>query len=181
MIDQLRTERLILRPLDEGDVEFLFARFATWEVVRFLSAPPWPYSREDARQFIDRERHLSATDRTLVITLAGVPIGGIAMPNRAASRSQRAGGPHLSYWLGRAHWGRGYVTEAARGLIAHAFDTLGFDTIYSGVFADNQQSLRVQHRLGFVRDNETMLRSRPRGGDFPHINTSLARDSYRVP
>jgi len=128
MISQLETRRLVLRPLHEGDVDSLFNCFATWEIIRFLSTPPRPYSREDAKRFIDRELRFPPTDRTFAITLAGILIGGIGMPDGPAGRSQRAAGPHLAYWLGTEHWGRGYVTEAARALIAHAFDT-GLDTI----------------------------------------------------
>ena len=42
-------------------------------------------------------------------------------------------------------------------------------------FVENAASLRVQEKVGFVRDGETILHSRPRGGDFPHINTLVTR------
>jgi hypothetical protein len=29
-----------------------------------------------------------------------------------------------------------------------------------------------------VRDGDTMLHARPRGGDFPHINTVLTRSRF---
>ena len=43
------TRRLILRPLRESDAAAIFALFNDWDVVRWLSSPPWPYTREDAR------------------------------------------------------------------------------------------------------------------------------------
>jgi RimJ/RimL family protein N-acetyltransferase len=39
----------------------------------------------------------------------------------------------------------------------------------------NDASLRVQEKVGFVRDGETSLHSRPRGATFPHINTMMTR------
>jgi hypothetical protein len=36
----------------------------------------------------------------------------------------------------------------------------------------------VQEKLGFVRDSETMLHSKPRGGEFPHVNTVLTRARF---
>ncbi len=54
------------------------------------------------------------------------------------------------------------------------------DTIYSGAFADNEASLRVQEKLGFVRDGETTLHSKPRGADFPHVNTKLTRSAFEA-
>jgi RimJ/RimL family protein N-acetyltransferase len=72
------------------------------------------------------------------------------------------------------------MSEAARGFIADIFAAHGCDTIYSGLFAGNAASMRVQEKLGFVRDGETMLHSRPRGGDFPHINTKLTRPTFEA-
>ncbi len=48
MTGVIRTERLLLRPLRADDAEPLFALFANWEVIRWLSLPPWPYTLEDA-------------------------------------------------------------------------------------------------------------------------------------
>jgi RimJ/RimL family protein N-acetyltransferase len=49
----VRTERLLLRPLHADDAEPLFALFSDWEVIRWLSTPPWPYTPGDARAFVD--------------------------------------------------------------------------------------------------------------------------------
>jgi RimJ/RimL family protein N-acetyltransferase len=42
--DVIRTARLLLRPPREGDEARIFELFAHWEVIRFLSSPPWPYA-----------------------------------------------------------------------------------------------------------------------------------------
>jgi RimJ/RimL family protein N-acetyltransferase len=47
-----RAARLALRPVREGDDEALFPLFADWDVIRWLSSPPWPYTREDMQSFI---------------------------------------------------------------------------------------------------------------------------------
>lgn len=36
----------------------------------------------------------------------------------------------------------------------------------------------VQEKAGFVRDGETTLYSRPRGAEFPHVNTVLTRARF---
>jgi hypothetical protein len=38
----------------------------------------------------------------------------------------------------------------------------------------------VQAKLGFARDGETTLYSKPRGADFPHVNTKLTRSAFEV-
>ena len=180
MVEIVNTPRLVLRPLQDSDAEPLFALLANWSVVQFLATPPWPYSIDDARSFIDRHRRLATSERALAITLNGRLIGCIGLPTRQAGRTQRASGPHLAYWLGVPHWGRGYATEAARGLLSHAFETLEGDTIYSGVFTENSASMHVQRKLGFVHDGETTLYSRPRGAELPHTNTSLTRAGFEA-
>ena len=50
--------------------------------------------------------------------------------------------------------------------------------LYCGAFAGNDASLRVQEKVGFVRDGKTMLYARPRGGEFPHVNTMLTRTGF---
>jgi hypothetical protein len=50
----IRSARLVLRPLRASDDARIFALFANWNVVRFLSSPPWPYAAENAREFVRR-------------------------------------------------------------------------------------------------------------------------------
>ena len=174
----IRTERLLLRPLRTSDAEPLFALFADWEVIRRLSMPPWPYTLEDARSFIRGHGNQDRGRTAFVITLADVLIGGIDARMNPANHSQRGPGPNLGYWLGRPYWGCGYMTEAARGFLMRVFDVGFGDVVYSGAFADNATSLRVQAKLGFERDGETMLYACPRDAKFPHVNTVLTRARF---
>jgi RimJ/RimL family protein N-acetyltransferase len=174
----IRTERLVLRPLRASDAEPLFALFADWEVIRWLSMPPWPYALEDAHSFIREHSGGDLGRTTFAITLADALIGGIDVRMNPANQSQRGAGPNLGYWLGRPYWGRGYMTEAARGFLARVFDAGLGDVVYSGAFSDNAASLRVQEKLDFVRDGETMLYARPRDAKFPHVNTALTQEGF---
>ena len=54
----------------------------------------------------------------------------------------------LGWVLDRAHWGRGYATEAARAALAHAFDGLGKKRVASLIRSGNERSIRVAERLG---------------------------------
>jgi len=175
---EIRTERLLLRPMRMTDADRLFALFAQWPVMQWLSSPPWPYSPEDAHAFLQSHQGPDLCRQTFAITLNGALIGGIDVRMNEAGRSQRGAGPNLGYWLGEPYWSRGYMTEAARGFLGHVFAAALGDIVYSGAFTGNPASLRVQQKLGFVEVGETMLHSRPRGGEFPHINTELPRDGF---
>jgi RimJ/RimL family protein N-acetyltransferase len=178
----IRTARLVLRPAREGDDEPLFPLFADWEVIRWLSSPPWPYAREDMQSFIRQQAKSASKDPEagFVIALGEEPIGFIGARMRPASHLQRAAGPHIGYWLGQRFWGHGYMTEALAGAVRHVFAARLHDAVYSGIFVGNAASLRVQEKVGFVRDGETMLHSRPRGAEFPHINTVLTRTGFAL-
>jgi RimJ/RimL family protein N-acetyltransferase len=176
-----RAARLALRPVREGDDEILFPLFADWGVIRWLSSPPWPYMREDMQSFV-REQTIPAGDNAetrFAITLEQAPIGIVGVRMRPASHLQRGAGPNIGYWLGRPYWGHGYMTEALYSVVDHVFCTQSHDAIYSGCFAGNTASLRVQEKVAFERDGETLLHSRPRGGEFPHINTLVTRARFK--
>jgi RimJ/RimL family protein N-acetyltransferase len=177
---EIQSERLILRAWRPSDAEAMFELFNNWEVVRWLSLPPWPYVIDDARSYIDGAIHRSSEDaeESYAVTLQAEVVGAIGVRLRPPSHLQRAAGPNFGYWIGRPYWGRGYMTEAVRALAGAVFGRGPHDAIFSGAFTDNAASLRVQEKTGFVRDGDTMLHARPRGSDFPHINTALTRSRF---
>jgi RimJ/RimL family protein N-acetyltransferase len=173
------TRRLILRPLQSGDAAAIYALFNDWDVVRYLAMPPWPYALNDAEDFV---RHVTEPENAdaeiaFAITLEGKLIGTIGVREKPRTELDRAA-PSIGYWLGRKYWAHGYMTEALRALVAHVFALSPVDAIYSGAFADNIGSLRVQEKAGFAHDGDTTLFSRPTGHELAHVNTVLTRASY---
>lgn len=173
------TRRLVLRPLRDSDAAAIFALFNDWDVIRWLTLPPWPYTRADAEGFVRAVLDPSnQTEIVFAITLNGKLIGAIGVRARPASDLQSGAGPNIGYWLGTRYWGQGYMTEALRALITHVFALSRADAIYSGVLADNLASLRVQQKAGFVHAGETTVFSRPTGHELAHVNTVLTRASF---
>lgn len=60
--------------------------------------------------------------------------------------------PELGWKLDAAVWGRGYATEGGAAGLAYAFETLGVPRVVSIIHPENERSLRVARRLGFVPD-----------------------------
>lgn len=176
----LRTQRLLLRWLRLDDAEPLFALFNNWNVVRFLSSPPWPYLPEDSRLFTGGvvARAPEVGEDVLAITHGDRFVGVISVRQREANNLQRGAGPNIGYWIGEPFWGRGFMTEALDAVVRHLFATTTTDAIYCGAFADNLASLRVQEKAGFVRDGDTTLFSNPRNETLPHVNTVLTRACF---
>ena len=174
----IRTARLVLRPLRADDDARIFELIAHWDILRFLSAPPWPYEREHARMFVSARMQPDPDAITCVITHEGVLVGIIDAAIKPAGSAQPRRGYAIGYWLGQPYWGRGYMSEAARAFIAHVFDVTGENMLYSGAVSENAASLRVQEKLGFVRDGEAMLYIPARRKELPSTNTVLTRARF---
>ena len=99
----IRTARLLLRPPRISDAERLFALFANWEVVRWLSVPPC-YALGDARDFVAARSRPDPAFVTAAITRDDEFIGAIDAIIKPASTVQRQRGYSLGYWLGQPYW-----------------------------------------------------------------------------
>ena len=166
----VRTERLLLRPGWAEDAPALAQALNDPAVARNLAMVPSPYTVEDAHAFLSRPcppalpRFLifARTQRSLRL------IGGIGL-------HARAGEVELGYWIGRAHWGLGFATEAGRAVTALAHLSLRIPRLVSGHMRDNPASARVLRKLGFRPTGRTVPRhSAARGGQVPCI--LFARD-----
>ena len=57
--------------------------------------------------------------------------------------------PGISFVIGRAFWGQGYATEAAREALRYGFDEKGLSEVGSEFVVENHGSRRVHEKLGF--------------------------------
>ena len=141
----VRTKRLLLRPGWIEDAPVLYRAICDERIIRNLAQAPWPYAPEHAQAFLARERSPAEPAMLIVLQTGAAPelIGGIGLQRKPS------GAIELGYWLARAHWGRGYATEAGRAVLAAARDSLRLRRIESGHFVDNPASGRVLEKLGF--------------------------------
>ena len=144
----LETPRLILRPLRETDVAAVQRLFNDWEVVKYLNAEvPWPYPADGAAtNMVESLAKAAARERSYwAITLRGddTLIGRIDLwADDGVSRDQRG------FWLGREHWGRGLMTEAAERVTEYAFLELGWPHLWLSNAEANHASHRVKEKQG---------------------------------
>jgi RimJ/RimL family protein N-acetyltransferase len=113
-----------------------------------------PNTEEETRAFIaETMRSREASPRlhyTLAVTLAGSGevIGGC----RIWIESPEHRDASIGYSLARQHWGRGYATELARGLLQFGFEALGMHRIWAIVEPENVASARVLEKVGMQRE-----------------------------
>jgi len=117
-----------------------------WRNVR--DAFPHPYRRRDAERFI--ERALAQRPRNqFAIVVGDRAIGGIGLiPGTDIYRHTA----EIGFWLGEEFWGRGIMTEAARGLTRFAFRSRGLRRIQANVFEWNLASMRVLEKAGYLKE-----------------------------
>ncbi|SMQ60038.1 Protein N-acetyltransferase, RimJ/RimL family [Altererythrobacter xiamenensis] len=155
-----RSERLLLRPPWPEDWSQVLGGIADEGVVRNLARAPWPYSAEDARQFV--KLPVDPMYPRFLITRArdAALIGCIGI-------DLTEGEVELGYWIARPYWGQGYATEAGRAVLDVA-RMLGHERIVASHFLDNPASGRVLAKLGFEATGRVVKRhSCGRGEEAP--------------
>jgi ribosomal-protein-alanine N-acetyltransferase len=139
----LETARLRLRPYDEADIAELVPLIGAREVAATTGRIPYPYTEQDARDFLALIRDDDEFRFAVILREGGRMCGGVGL--RPAAQHQHA---ELGYWIGVPYWGNGYATEAARELLRYGFENLRFHRIYASHFKNNVASARVLKKLG---------------------------------
>lgn len=160
----IRSQHLFLRPVWAEDWADLLAGAGDEAVARNLAAVPWSYGEREARAFAavpqdPRFPHFLITH--LDGNGAARAVGCIAL--NAGARADGLRETALGFWIARAHWGKGYATEAARALLALA-PLLGHRRVIASTYRDNPACARVLRKLGFYATGEVSERTSPARG-----------------
>ena len=149
---QLATDRVILRELVESDARRIFEIESIPEVSRYQSRDTTSVEAAEwyVRGIMVEAAALPRTVFDFAVTLRGDDrlVGRCGM-KRSDNELRDA---MVWYVLDPAIHGHGYVTEAARALLAFAFDELGLHRVWADADPRNQASLRVMQRLGMRQE-----------------------------
>jgi 8-oxo-dGTP diphosphatase len=145
----VETPRLRIRNLRDDDLTDLVALIDNWEVARWVSAVPNPYTEADGRRWIALVRQDHATGRprrfAIALKMTDCLIGGVGLDGGTGDGSKE---PALGYWLGQPYWGNGYGGEAVGAVIDYGFRTLGLQTIRAYTDPSNVASQKVLRYCG---------------------------------
>ena len=146
----LETERLVLRPYNDGDRENLHGVYSDADVARWLYYGPSTLeeSREKlARKIagceLEEDRGLSAA----VELRDGTYVGDIVLFYASVEHKT----VEVGFSMDPRYQGNGYATEAARTLIDWAF-AQGFHRVVGRLEARNSASARVLEKIGMRRE-----------------------------
>ena len=148
---RLESDRLILREWKESDLEDFYEYCSVPGVGEMAG---WPhhtdknFSLAKIKHFIE-EKHTFA----IVYKANNKVIGSIGLDKYGSedklTEFLNYKGREIGYVLSKDYWGQGIMPEAVHTVINFLFNELDFDFLLCGHFDKNNQSKRVQEKLGF--------------------------------
>jgi RimJ/RimL family protein N-acetyltransferase len=157
-IERLETQRLVLRPFREEDLDDYAEMCGDTLVMKYLGGAP--LNRMDSwRNMATVVGHwqLRGFGPWAVEELAsGQLVGRVG-----CWRPEGWPGLELAWTLRRQFWGKGYATEAARAALDVAFSHLAQSHVISMIHIENEASLRVARRLGMRLEGSAELLGHP--------------------
>jgi RimJ/RimL family protein N-acetyltransferase len=130
-------EEIRIRPVVPDDLPVFFEYEADPEAARMAAFPSRDRASFDAHwaRVLGHETNVART-----IQADGRVVGNIGSWEQDGER-------YVGYWIGRAHWGRGYATAALTALVRE----LSHRPLHAHVVTTNLGSIRVLEKCGFRR------------------------------
>jgi len=129
-----------LRPLEDGDLDAIYLQATDPESIR-MAAFTSP-DQTDRSAFLDRMARVQAdpSATSLVVDVDGAIAGTIASFRMDDELE-------VTYWIDRAHWGKGIASAALQLLLAETAER----PVFARAASDNLASIRVLEKAGFRR------------------------------
>ncbi len=151
-IDQLETDRLVLRMWRNEDIEFYANMCADPEVMRYLGGKS--FNKLEAWRhvaFFIGHWYLKGFGHWAVVEKSSQKfIGRIGFLNPDGWP-----GFEIGWALSKEFWGKGYATEGARKALEYAFTELKKEQVISLIHPENKASQKVAKNLGETFQGET--------------------------
>jgi RimJ/RimL family protein N-acetyltransferase len=175
----LHGEGLTLRELVEDDLPAWLARLSDAEAAA-LAGDPVATSMKNVVEGLDHHRDAfrerSGLRWAIVPDELSASVGSIGFVRLNQSNRMAEVGAAI----GRAHWGRGIATRAARLVLDYGFSTLQLAAVEAVVLPENARTIRVLERLGFAHLSGPCPSDRVVNGRRDSLFYFLDRGSWRA-
>lgn len=147
----IETERLILRPFTQNDLNDFF-EYAKVEGVGEMAGWHHHESIEKSQEILNR---FILEDKTFAIVYKqnNKVIGSLGVEEygmeHVLSEFFDYDGREIGYVLAKDYWGKAIMPEAVKAVIDYLFNELNLDFLTCGYYDFNNQSKRVQEKCGF--------------------------------
>jgi ribosomal-protein-alanine N-acetyltransferase len=152
-IPKIETERLILRQALKTDLQdWADNIFAVPEVIQYMPKRDMTPLQRAERAFNNYNRLWKEHG-----------IGGWVITNKQDGRFigsieieylDETDEYELGYCMGKDHWGKGIMTEAARAVVRFGFERAKLNRIIAVVIPENTTSWRVLEHIGFIYEKK---------------------------
>jgi ribosomal-protein-alanine N-acetyltransferase len=156
---ELKTERLILRPWQESDVDDFYA-YASVDGVGQMAGWAPHKSKEESAEIL---QCFIKGKKTFAVVHEGKVIGSLGIEEYNEEKFpefQDLQGRELGAVLAKEYWGQGLMTEALKEVMRYLFEELNLDFLLAGHFPENLRSARMQEKCGFVPYKEITYTTR---------------------
>ncbi len=174
---ELKTERLLLRRVNENDADQVFELRSDPETMKFIPRP-LVTSKDEALAHIRmiEDKIQSAEGINWAITLKDSPeLIGIIGHYRIKPEHYRA---EIGYMLHPKHHGKGIITEAIKPVLAYGFEDMQLHSIEAIIDPGNTGSAMVLEKNGFVKEAHLKENEFYNGRFLDTVIYSLLRRDY---
>lgn len=174
---KLETERLILRQVEDRDLDQLYEILSDTEVAKFEYFYPVT-SKEGAMKFIERyKKELEEKEEItwgIILKDTDKLIGTCCLGNfdEGARRSE------IGYTITQTQWGKGYATEAIKAVIDFGFSIMDLNRIEATITPGNDASVKVLRKLNFIQEGVVRERDLIKGKLEDGIIMAILKREY---
>ncbi|KAG9380395.1 GCN5 N-acetyltransferase [Pyrenophora tritici-repentis] len=153
----MTTSRLIIRPMCLEDAPWTSLHANDPLVTKYMALSfPNPYTLQSAETWIRVNMVRPYQEHFVVCEVSSpdVVIGGIGLKPGVDVSVHTA---ELGFWIGRAHWGKGYTTEVLRAFTKWTFTNWEKNgqkvtRLWGRVMGGNMASMRCFEKCGYVHE-----------------------------
>lgn len=145
----LETDRLILRPMNENDIDPVYEMRRDRDIMRFIREPVT--NRAEAENWVNLISSRWAVERigfcSLIEKQTGKFAGWCGLWQLKETDEIEVG-----YAIAKEFWGKGYASESAEAFLEYGFKELNLEKIVAVARSENTASRRVMEKLGMEFD-----------------------------
>jgi RimJ/RimL family protein N-acetyltransferase len=177
----IKTERLLIRPFTERDLDDLFAIQSREEVTPYLY---WsPRDRNEVGEVLKEwmvPPPMDAEGQSLVLAAelaeSGRVIGSLFLFQRSLEHRQG----EIGFVFNPDHQGRGLATEGASELLRLGFEGLKLHRLYGRCDGRNQASASLMQRLGMRQEAYLIQNERVKGEWTDELVFAILAEEWRT-
>ena len=160
----IETERLLLKPLDNRDVDALFQLYHDFELMQYITGRARTYEETRARlkaHMLDHKQYGFGLYAT-ILKDTGDMIGRCGIEPVAKPTGLEG---DIAWMFKQAYWGQGLATEFGQTMIPHGFANFPIQRIFATADHNNTASIKVMKKLGM-----TFVKADSRGVEYEILN-----------